>query len=104
MLQWGRGGEAAESPAGLWLFLTTASFKGAAAVRPRKAARDELGVRHEMMLQWGRGGEAAESTRGFRVPFLDPLLQWGRGGEAAERGAATERSATLGEASMGPRR
>ena len=62
-LQWGHGGEAAESTDG-----------GTA----RTVNPDEL--------QWGHGGEAAESRR-VGLDASDRIgLQWGHGGEAVERG------------------
>ena len=61
-LQWGRGGEAAESRSPeADRIADVRGFNGAAAVRPRKEARTSThdGV-DASELQWGRGGEAAE--------------------------------------------
>ena len=84
-LQWGRGGEAAESTA---------------TVSPIPVSSS---------LQWGRGGEAAESGGSIALFEHGEVLQWGRGGEAAEsagRGAAGIRHAAgfNGAAAVRPRK
>ena len=62
VLQWGRGGEAAESSVGAPVRQPDRGFNGAAAVRPRKATCSDCDGCVADGLQWGRGGEAAERT------------------------------------------
>ncbi len=60
MLQWGRAGKGAETPA--------------------VAAEGNS----NSQLQWGRAGKGAETWRGSFLLLWTPLLQWGRAGKGAE--------------------
>ncbi len=88
MLQWGRGGEAAESVAEAKAYEEALGFNGAAAVRPRRGAT----TRDTRQSTRGFNGAAAVRPRrdvydGFKNR-REAELQWGRGGEAAERAFA----------------
>ncbi len=82
LLQWSRGGEAAE---------------------------DEWHSKHRALatlaLQWSRGGEAAEDVTGEPHVVIEAMvLQWSRGGEAAEDLPKLTELVEAVQASMEPRR
>ena len=88
VLQWGRGGEAAESRhRSRSTVRRRTRFNGATAVRPRKdtCTSDSLARDGRATLQWGHGGEAVEERRHLDRRGRAVLLQWGHGGEAVER-------------------